>query len=223
MFAEAFVQGPESLSLTSVYAEIKRSVGCECGKGINALKGADFSILGNDVLSRMAAFMSARDVDSLRNTSRAMRKILELVVPGLKLTLFAHQKLALKWMEEREMSKEMLLLSSPTCPCSSQESDENIRYALLHNKNNRDVWTIDLLTGEIGSQSHELTLRHVRGGLLCDEPGMLTFIWNTSFILLFHRFGKNDIHDCLSLENYRENASILDRELHARVLCEACK
>jgi hypothetical protein len=149
--------------------------------------------------THMAPYLRARSLDSLRCACKALHKRFESVVPGLKLRLYQHQIKSLQWMRQREirplsesMGQDMMLEwrirngatlleqddSDPVRAmtggqsawlCPRWEKEDDIAQSL------KQGIRIDQATGcEITSDEEEYLMRQgARGGLLCDDPGML--------------------------------------------------
>jgi hypothetical protein len=80
------------------------------------------------LVERVAPFLKARSLDSLRCTSKRFHKALKGVVPGLKLRLFRHQIASLSWMRERECKG----LWESDCLCDTMQSIAGVHDSDAH-------------------------------------------------------------------------------------------
>jgi len=89
-------------------------------------------------------------------TCRSLNNAVQNMIPGLKLTLYGHQRRAVAWMLRRETRPERISNPSVEEFCSKKGKD----------------FYINLCKGVSLSFEAEKEVEDVRGGFLCDEPGM---------------------------------------------------
>jgi hypothetical protein len=93
---------PSKMSLEELYSKVRGLQGQQ-GKKYARNQTSPFSALPLEVIQeKIAPFLGARSLNSLRGTCSELRHALKAVVPGLKLILYDHQIRSLEWMRERE-------------------------------------------------------------------------------------------------------------------------
>jgi hypothetical protein len=136
------------------------------------VRPAAIQLLPAEVLHRIARYLNAKDVSAFRCTCRSLYQTCLYVVPGLKASLFPHQKAALNWMRHREAGGSQNYLhprfqAIPACAVEGKEQHGS-----------QPVLFLDTDTGDL-QQSGDLR-RSSLGGLLCDDPGLSSWsvgIW----------------------------------------------
>ena len=103
---------PSQLSLEEVFQRISAArssldpvAHSTSGEILSSSAGASSLLaLPQDVIElKIATFLRAKSVESLRRTCRTLHYMLRSVVPGMKLQLYAHQINSLSWMRRREI------------------------------------------------------------------------------------------------------------------------
>jgi SNF2 family DNA or RNA helicase len=165
----------------------------------NATKAVDITALPGDILSyRIASFLRARSIDSLRCTCKRLHFALQAVVPGLKLELYSHQIRSLVWMRRREATaiRETDLASIENQPAlkrriNCKESDTHraasgggsVVLRCRETKEGVRVTQTNADELDIGHGEDIFSRAVARGGLLCDDPGLGKTITVLSLIL----------------------------------------
>lgn len=158
--------------------------------------------LPNDVWQyHVGAFLKAKSLDALRCTSKYFHRILQEVVPGLRLRLYAHQVKSLSWMrlrETRPVTENELSLSENQETTVHMDDLHNAAAggatvllrsrsssSTYHQQQRPSVHRISQYNGdEVILRSDDPLSRSVaRGGLLCDDPGLGKTITVLSLIL----------------------------------------
>eukprot|EP00736_Rhodelphis_marinus_P014183 Rmarinus@m.27276 len=108
-------------------------------------------------LSTILTFLDSTSLMEFGRTCKFARHIVTSigVIPGLDLQLYEHQCQSLQWMLHREATAHVI--ENPLC-----------RSFVLRND---CLMTVDMLSGEITS-GNECKIPDVRGGMLCDDPGL---------------------------------------------------
>jgi hypothetical protein len=125
-----------------------------------------FDLLSDDVLACILAHVDPADLGTLASVSRALRTAARFAVPGLNLTLYAHQRKALDWMIARENKN-----------------------AYVWNGAWDKFWTSDGTPFYVNacdgvvSREQPPPVLDTAGGMLCDEPGMGKTITILSLVL----------------------------------------
>jgi SNF2-related domain len=187
---------PSKLSLGEVYKHIQssnhmKSVARETdsflgGKDRNRFQTAySFIDIPVELLQeRVAPFFRSTDLAALRTTCRYMHFHLRAIVPGLRLQLFQHQIHSLQWMRSRESSAmltEQDALQQQQAPRAYHLVDGDLHRAVTGGLTARvcskvdKSWSIRLyqVTGnEMSAADAILSRKIVRGGMLCDDPGL---------------------------------------------------
>lgn len=103
---------PTKLSLEAVYQRIRgvQEYNSSSLSVMSPLLGQDtvdknfILLLPDDILTdHICAFLKAKSLDALRCSCKNFHKTLQVVIPGLKLKLYAHQLRSLSWMRSREV------------------------------------------------------------------------------------------------------------------------
>jgi hypothetical protein len=135
------------------------------------------------VVERIAPFLRAKSLHSLRRTCRTFHEALRATVPGLRrLRLYSHQIDSLSWMREREARS----LCENDCLVGS--GDDLHRAAtgglttLLRTRCNQASVRVVQTTG-MEFQPYIIPRKVARGGLLCDDPGLGKTITVLSLVL----------------------------------------
>ncbi|CAK4675164.1 hypothetical protein LEN26_015467 [Aphanomyces euteiches] len=105
-------------------------------------------------------YLNARDIARMSSVCSLLQHVTYDTVPGLRLTLFPHQKKALKWMLYRE-------------------SQSNAQLRQLEHPYIIGQW-IDPVFGRVAMNCES---QDTRGGFLCDEPGLGKTITMISLLL----------------------------------------
>ncbi len=141
----------------------------------------------------IGSFLKARSLDSLRCASKYFHRILQEVVPGLRLRLYTHQVKSLLWMRLRETK----IFSERELARHGMAWEDDIHNAatggatvLLRNRTKGFILQhyahrISQHNGEevILRSDDPLSRSVARGGLLCDDPGLGKTITVMSLIL----------------------------------------
>ncbi|CAL8471722.1 g11264 [Coccomyxa elongata] len=111
--------------------------------------------LSADILQEVVRHLDARDTCALSCTCRLFHAICSEAAPFLRLSLYPHQRAALRWMLERE--KEASLMPHPT-------------WRFFQTKDGLPLWGC-AATGNIRTDEPP-SVTDIRGGFFCDEPGL---------------------------------------------------
>ena len=160
------------------------------------VRSIQFLDLPLDVIStNVAPYLRARSLDSLRSSCLYLQTSLSHVVPGMKLKLYSHQVNSLSWMRQRET----LELTENSCVdsffsrycyggdahravtggasvCLTKRGDRSARIRMDQQYGRQ-------LSNEVGAGDNSLARKVVRGGLLCDDPGLGKTITVLSLVL----------------------------------------
>ena len=180
---------PPKLSLEELYLRLRGVTTSELDadtRTSSLLAGLPQDIL----VTSIAPFLGARSIDALRRSNKLFHYALRSVVPGLKLRLYAHQVRSLEWMRRRETEElseeEVLDFDSKFFGTESAMGDMHRAVTggasvCLRLRASRKAFRIDQQTGiEIlyaapnAKGSFTLSRRIARGGLLCDDPGLVS-------------------------------------------------
>jgi hypothetical protein len=145
----------------------------------------------------IGAFLHAKSLDSLRCSAKYFHRILQAVVPGLRLKLYEHQVKSLSWMRLRETRPvtENELSHNATGETVSMDDVHSAATGgatvLLRSRSSSaasprpSVHRISQYNGEevILRSDDPLSRSIARGGLLCDDPGLGKTITVLSLIL----------------------------------------
>lgn len=198
---------PSKLSLDEVYERIG-GAGCALVNDDDAdqKKQQDTTIpttiglldMPNDILQdHIAVYLKARSLDSLRQSSRDLHRILRSTVPGLKLKLYSHQIKSLTWMRYREtrcITEGDLVKENERWQRRALDREGDAHRAAsggasvilcARNAPDEKVVRISQFNGEeiIVQPNDPLSRNVARGGLLCDDPGLGKTITVVSLIL----------------------------------------
>ena len=125
------------------------------------------TILSGPTLERVLQFLPEKSLSMVSQTCRRLQFQCHRIVPGLVHPLYPHQERALQWMRQRELQTlNQLRISHPLYLPPTKDAD-------LH---------LNLQTGIIAAGPAPRG-RNVRGGLLCDEPGLGKTITMIALIL----------------------------------------
>ncbi|KAF0694898.1 Aste57867_14240 [Aphanomyces stellatus] len=108
-------------------------------------------------------YLNAKEIARMSRVCSLLQHVTYDTVPGLRLTLFPHQKKALKWMLFRE---------SRTHAQLTQEPHPYVIGGL-----------VDPVFGRVFAHPAECEAQDTRGGFLCDEPGLGKTITMISLLL----------------------------------------
>lgn len=133
--------------------------------------GSKLGLLGLDLLFHIASFLRAKAIYSWRITCFQMHSMLSRYIPGLKLQLYEHQEKAIEWMERRE-KRTYARLNLNKHAFYQGVCREHPRFILLSTRFLNSLFLIDQMTGHVSCTLDVTKYTPVRGGLLCDEPGM---------------------------------------------------
>ena len=146
--------------------------------------------LPNDVWQfNIAVFLRAKSLDALRCSSKRFHRILQDVVPGLNLRLYAHQVKSLSWMRQREArcitENDMASLPIGNVELDMHSAATGGATVLLRSRDGSSIVRISQYTGEeeYVRMDHPLPRNVARGGLLCDDPGLGKTITVLSLVL----------------------------------------
>ncbi|KAK9795946.1 hypothetical protein WJX73_001584 [Symbiochloris irregularis] len=117
-------------------------------------------------LEAVMSHLDRADLARLANTSRFFRSMAARITPGLKLSLYAHQRAAVRWLLERESAHG----ASPDPYWRAMKTDDGLPF-----------WISDTcgdFTKEQPPQPQD-----IKGGFLCDEPGLGKTITGLALIL----------------------------------------
>lgn len=194
---------PSKLHLNEVYprigtaASLDREIAQEL-KSRSDPEKLSLDTLPRDILQhRVAVFLKARSLDSLRCTCKSFHRDLRSVVPGLKLKLYAHQVKSLGWMRYRETKSisEDDLVYTKSRRVHLMDGDPHRAASggastlLMDRTEGASGVHISQFDGkEVIVQRDDPLARIVaRGGMLCDDPGLGKTI--TVLSLLLQTFG----------------------------------
>ena len=146
--------------------------------------------LPNDVWQfYIGVFLRAKSLDALRCSSKHFHRILQDVVPGLKLRLYAHQVKSLSWMRQREArcftENDMASLPIGNVELDIHSAATGGATVMLRSRDGNSSVRISQYTGEEVHvrMDHPLPRNVARGGLLCDDPGLGKTITVLSLVL----------------------------------------
>lgn len=162
--------------------------------------------LPRDILEhRIAVFLRARSLDSLRCSCKSVHRNLRSVVPGLKLTLYSHQVKSLGWMRYRETQSisEGDLISTVNRRVHCMDGDPHRSATgggttlLLDRREGAEGVHISQFDGGevIVQDDNPLSRMVARGGLLCDDPGLGKTITVLSLLLQTFGLSTSSTHD----------------------------
>ncbi|CAM9406225.1 unnamed protein product, partial [Phaeothamnion confervicola] len=153
-------------ALDAIYASLEPSEDKAAPVGGFVPQACPLLVLGEHIVAQVLRFLSAASLEASVRTCRELRCIGAPIVPGLRLTLFPHQRSSLCWMRERELER------------AAAPSDLLLP---LRATSGRRVW---LQRGDCCWRMEEPPLLPpVRGGMLCDEPGLGKTITVLSLLL----------------------------------------
>jgi len=201
---------PSDLALDEVYRRIGGASDSTFGKKLEI--GVPFQSSTTDALTcydlpndiwqhHIGTFLRAKTLDSLRCSCKHFHRILQPVVPGLKLRLFTHQIRSLSWMRRREARciTENEMVSRPEL---SLESDIHSAATggstvLLQSRDGKQTVRISQQTGEevVIRTDDPLSRTMARGGLLCDDPGLGKTVTVLSLILQTFGLSTQRLHE----------------------------
>jgi len=138
---------------------------------------ASITVLADDLLGLVFSFFDSVALHALGDTCRYMRAATASIVPGLKARLFAHQLRDLTWMWQREnASWTARQYPDPAWEALLVEEDaswEGEHADQRKPEDRRRLMYVNMLTGDLFFDKKEVPLvTDVRGGFLCDEPGL---------------------------------------------------
>jgi hypothetical protein len=164
--------------------------------------------LPEDLLqSKLAPYLRAKSLHSLRSTCQYLHTVLKSVVPGMKLELFPHQIRSLHWMrrrEERHVTDDDVMNFGPNNIGIDEVMHGDIFrsvtsggiVSLTPRQRKGSFWHINTWTGRCSLNYRNHSIRTVarcrnvaRGGLLCDDPGLGKTI--TILSLVLQTFGQS--------------------------------
>lgn len=184
---------PPRLSMEELYRRIRTShfdheqSRMNLDRQLSNQPSARLAKLPRDILvRRLAPFLSARDLDSIRGTCSYFHGLLEGVVPGLNLQLYRHQHSSLVWMRDRERHElieadclkepDKTLLRSPDGDLHRAVTGGHTVRLSPREKGSTDGFRINTFTGReydaLSGTGSAPQRRVCRGGLLSDEPGL---------------------------------------------------
>ena len=144
----------------------------------------------------IGSFLRAKSLDALRCTSKYFHRILQEVVPGLRLRLYSHQVKSLSWMRMRETKPivENHLALDKNDDKTAWEDIHNaasggatvlLRRRRRNTRRGSGVCRISQYNAEevLLPSNDPLSRSIARGGLLCDDPGLGKTITVLSLVL----------------------------------------
>lgn len=116
------------------------------------------------IITAIASHLEPQDLSAMRCVCRAWYEHTSVVVPGLNVQLYPHQRFSLKWMRQRETEALHSDFVNPRMiPISAQ---------CIANKQEHGIQALYYFDTETGMTSPTCDLRRSsKGGLLCDDPG----------------------------------------------------
>ncbi|CAK8987546.1 F-box protein At3g54460 [Durusdinium trenchii] len=135
------------------------------------------------LLHMVAGYLRADDLRHLRLTCKYLDYTCCTVVPGVKVSLYSHQKRAIRWMDRQERGY------AGVPDTESNPSLVMLPTAWVHGESPIEgQMCVDRASGKMRAyrEEREATIdnrRRVRGGLLCDEPGLGKTVTMLSMIL----------------------------------------
>jgi len=228
---------PPVLSLQALYDRIQGASSQEVPTSFNTnniehhnfVPAGDLTLPEDVLQNKLAPFLKAKSLQSLRMCSKYLHYSLRAVVPGMKLQLFPHQIKSLTWMRSRESSQETELNSMVS------GADNQNAFGILEGdifksisagsivsvtprrreRKERPLWHINTWSGQCSQVYKNELIRTVsscrniaRGGLLCDDPGLGKTITVLSLILQTH--GLSTESDELPTRNMNDSAVVSD-------------
>lgn len=131
--------------------------------------------LPEDALVNMLELLEPLQLDIVSLVCKSMHAAAHICIPGLKLQLYKHQRRAMEWMMLRERPARTVVWN----PLVTKFTTANGTDYFLASKATGAALTLD---------SHTNTeVEDIRGGLLCDEPGMGKTITVLALILKTRR------------------------------------
>eukprot|EP01084_Bolivina_argentea_P047718 87946_1 len=113
-------------------------------------------------LRRILCYAGALSLRQLSACSHGTLTSCMGVYPGLKLNLFPHQASSLAWMEHVERKKYQFPLMWRRL---------GRRRVMVNEENDQQQWWLNIETGEVSPNPPPVEPA-IRGGMLCDEPGL---------------------------------------------------
>ncbi|KAK9843797.1 hypothetical protein WJX81_006788 [Elliptochloris bilobata] len=164
--------GPSPFSLASCFAEASSGLPEPAVPPIpkpSVCFARCMAELPAEVLEGVVAHLSACDAARLGATCRGFRALAAEATPGLRLSLYPHQRAAVRWMLAREAA-------APPAP-----------HPCWRRLRTRDGLQVHLnaATGEVAREAPAL-VPGVRGGFLCDEPGLGKTVTGLALMLKSH-------------------------------------
>ena len=124
-------------------------------------------LLPGSALQRIVQYLDNSSLGNLAATCKHLHSLCCIQVPGLRLELYPHQKIALFWMLSREGNPKHLSL----CPSAKE----------FKTGDDFSFW-VDSVSSKVSFEAPR-TFADCRGGFLCDEPGMGKTVTAISLVL----------------------------------------
>ncbi|RHY43346.1 hypothetical protein DYB30_007085 [Aphanomyces astaci] len=135
-----------------------------------------------NVIWDVLKYLNAREIAVMSMVNSLLQHVTYDTVPGLRLTLFAHQKKALKWMLFRESMSNRQLQCVPFCEVSIPVLT-GYGYRASPHPYMVASWIDPVFGRVLAPASSSQHSRDSRGGFLCDEPGLGKTITMISLLL----------------------------------------
>lgn len=163
---------------------------------------APITLLADDMLGLIFSFFDAMDLDRLGDSCHYLSAVTASIIPGLKARLFPHQSRCLEWMLKRETASwkgrqypdpawERLEVTMEGDV--EKEGVDGVKRGEEDDKGRleggRTSLYVNMMTGEVlleggrGVGRSMPTLTDVKGGFLCDEPGLGKTVTTLALVL----------------------------------------
>lgn len=124
----------------------------------------------DEVLSKVFLHLDAYSLFKSSCSCRLFHNLALAIIPGLSLALFPHQFTSVWWIRGNEARRTMSLTNEATSVAVNSNQPMHPSWRSLRSQSGK-ILAVNLLTGQMLMDNLPY-LGDVRGGLLCDEPGL---------------------------------------------------